>query len=199
VSFQGILGSLVKGPAPRLSKVRLLTCFAAAFFGGALVTFGGTSIAVAMLGVDSLPASARVGVAGAVLIVLAALDLAASRAGSYCPLGWRRQTPQRALHRYGAAGAMLVWGADTGLAITTFRVNAMTWAALALVALGYSSWWSGVGYASAFITSLLLAMRTEVTVDRLTHMLHMKAPAQAASRALLTTAGVSILIYSVWA
>lgn len=63
---------------------------------------------------------------------------------------WRRQTPKQLEDRLGPARAAFVWGLDTGLVVTTFRVTSLSWAALALTLLGLVPWWAGSIYALGF-------------------------------------------------
>ncbi|MEU6035896.1 hypothetical protein ABZ801_10840 [Actinomadura sp. NPDC047616] len=63
----------------------------------------------------------------------------------------RRQTPQQYFFRYGAARGALLWGLDTGLVVTTFRVTSLTWASLTVTLLGLVPWWAGIAYAAGFV------------------------------------------------
>lgn len=96
-------------------------------------------------------------VAGGILILLLALDVLRARAG--CTLGpsWRRQTPKRYMDQHAPATAAFAWGLDTGLVFTTFRVTSLSWAALAVTALGLVPWWIGAAYALGFCVPLLIA------------------------------------------
>jgi len=58
------------------------------------------------------------------------------------------------VHRYKITTVAAIWGLDTGLAITTFRVAAITWGALLMTGLELSSWWIGFGYGVGFIVPL---------------------------------------------
>ncbi len=69
----------------------------------------------------------------------------------------RRQTPKNLIYRYGNQVGALLWGLDTGLAVTTFRVSAATWAVLALTLLNLAPWWLGAVYAAGFCLPLALA------------------------------------------
>lgn len=44
----------------------------------------------------------------------------------------------------------LVWGLDTGLAVTTFRVVTATWAVFVLLFLGLGANWTGLAYGLGF-------------------------------------------------
>ncbi|MBO2459000.1 hypothetical protein [Actinomadura violacea] len=63
----------------------------------------------------------------------------------------RRQTPQAYFYRLGPARGAFLWGLDTGLVVTTFRVTSLTWGALAVTVLGLVPWWAGVAYAAGFL------------------------------------------------
>ncbi len=64
---------------------------------------------------------------------------------------WQRQTPQQHFFRRGPVAGALLWGLDTGLVVTTFRVTSMTWVAIAVSLLGLVPWWAGVFYAAGFV------------------------------------------------
>jgi len=86
------------------------------------------------------------------------LDIVALRRRTLCPVGFRRQTPKNVVLSYGDTKGALIWGLDTGLAITTFRVSAVTWALLALGLLGVAPWWQGLGYAAGFCLPIAAAI-----------------------------------------
>jgi hypothetical protein len=75
--------------------------------------------------------------------------------GLHTPM-WRRQTPRHLFFRFGPGIGAVLWGADTGLAFTTYRVTSIVWAAMILSALGLLPWWAGVGYALGFSMPLLV-------------------------------------------
>lgn len=106
--------------------------------------------------IASLPLSVRVSLTVLLLIGLAVVDLISIRNKRYCHLGWRRQTPKILIHRYKITTVAAIWGFDTGLAITTFRVAAVTWGALIMAGLEFSSWWIGFGYGMGFTLPLLI-------------------------------------------
>jgi hypothetical protein len=93
-------------------------------------------------------AGLRLAVAGVVLLACALLD--SGKLGFGTPM-WRRQTPRRLFIMFGPAKGALLWGLDTGLMVTTFRVTSLTWATLALAVLGLLPWWAGVAYAAGFV------------------------------------------------
>ncbi|MFI6458345.1 hypothetical protein ACIBF6_43210 [Streptosporangium amethystogenes] len=63
---------------------------------------------------------------------------------------WQRQTPQQHFYRFGPTRGALLWGLDTGLVLTTFRVTSLTWAALGVTLFGLVPWWAGLAYALGF-------------------------------------------------
>jgi hypothetical protein len=148
----------VKAPSSRVGpKVLAMTLFALAFIAGASVVFGLAALAGAATRFG-LSLEWRLRIAAVSLIALGLIDVVALRRGTYCPIGLKRQTPKSLLHRFGGASVFAVWGFDTGLAVTTFRVAAVTWGALLLTALGFASWWMGLSYGAAFVVPLLVLL-----------------------------------------
>ena len=146
----------MKGRSIRLSmRVQVAALFAVMFVVAAVAVFALTSAAGAALHIAELPLSWRRSIAGVALLALAAADLLAVRRRTYCPLSWRRQTPRALMRRFPPRIVASLWGLDTGLAITTFRVSAATWAALVLTFLGFGTWWIGVCYGVAFVVPLM--------------------------------------------
>ena len=70
----------------------------------------------------------------------------------------RRQTPKHLVGRFHPALGGFLWGLDTGSVVSTFRATAASWAALVLVAAGWSPAWSGLVYAAAFCFPLATAV-----------------------------------------
>jgi hypothetical protein len=131
--------------------------FALAFISGALVTFSVASgIGLAVKAV--VPASTLVVASVLILIGLAGLDVFSLRRGSYCKFGFIRQTPQRIQYRQTIISTAIAWGFDTGLAVTTVRVTASTWAALALCTLGFASPLAGIAYGVSFALPVALLL-----------------------------------------
>ncbi|MCW2878492.1 MAG: hypothetical protein JWQ95_2592 [Sphaerisporangium sp.] len=85
----------------------------------------------------------------AVLVMLWCVAIDSGLFGLRTPM-WRRQTPQQHFGRLGPARGALVWGLDTGLVMTTFRVTSLSWAALGVTLFGLVPWWAGVAYAMGF-------------------------------------------------
>jgi hypothetical protein len=129
--------------------------FAIAFIGAALAVFALAHLAGVALHVSELPVTWLLGVAGTVLLALAVADIRAVRNKTYCPISWRRQTPRGLMRQYSPRLVALLWGLDTGLAVTTFRVSAATWGALVLTFLGFGTWWIGIGYGVSFVVPLM--------------------------------------------
>jgi hypothetical protein len=153
--------------------------------------------------VGDVPVGWRVGIAAAGLLALAALDVRAIARSTYCPLSWRRQTPKSLVRRRSATLVASVWGLDTGLAVTTVRVAAVTWGAILLAGLGLSSWFAGVGYGLGFAVPFVVllwthrvgrASRSPVPTDPgLASMLARRRPLQALSATLLTGAAALLI------
>lgn len=102
-----------------------------------------------------IPLETRRAFAVIMLSVFAAVDLLCVKRGTYCILGIERQTPKSVLYRFGFRNAAGIWGFDTGLAITTIRVSALTWGALLLCVVAPAVWWSGLVYGCFFIVPLV--------------------------------------------
>jgi hypothetical protein len=127
------------------------------------------------------------------LFALAFVDVVAIRMASYCPLSIRRQTPQVAMRRYSPTVTAAIWGFDTGLAVTTFRVAAASWGVFVLAFLGLSSWKVGLAYGSAFVLPLLLILWIKSADWALMEvLLKQRAVAQLVSVALLSVGGMMV-------
>lgn len=197
-------------PSDRLSfRIRTTLVLVAGVLGGAIVIFALISVLSGLLGVRDLPEDWRVGLAAAGLLALASLDVRAARRKTYCPLGWRRQTPKRLLQQRSATVVVAAWGLDLGLAITTIRVAALTWGVVLLSALGLSPVLVGVGYGLSFALPLFALIWTH-RVGRtaragrpsdpgLEAMLARRESLQMASAALLSAAGASLIVLVVLA
>jgi hypothetical protein len=110
--------------------------------------------------VTELPMAWRQGIASLGLLALALIDILAVKKGIYCPIGWRRQTPKSLMRRYSIPVVLAAWGLDTGLAITTFRVAAVTWGAFLVAFLCLSEWWIGIGYGLGFVVPFTILVWT---------------------------------------
>lgn len=135
-------------------RILVTGIFSFAFILGAVIIFGLASLIGIVFGIASLPFSLRVSLAVFLLIGFAFVDLISIKNKRYCHIGLRRQTPKTLIHRYKITTVAAIWGLDTGLAITTFRVAAITWGALLMTGLELSSWWIGFGYGVGFTLPL---------------------------------------------
>ncbi|MFI6458210.1 hypothetical protein ACIBF6_42515 [Streptosporangium amethystogenes] len=86
----------------------------------------------------------------ACVVLLACMAIDSGKFGLRTPM-LRRQTPREHFARFGPAGGALLWGLDTGLVVTTFRVTSLTWAALGVTLFGLVPWWAGLCYALGFV------------------------------------------------
>src|SRR4051794_3691194 len=166
-----------------------MTIFGASFIAGAVVIFTVASFAGEATRLASLPFAWRLRVAAVCLLALASIDIVSARKSRYCLLGMRRQTPQRLMYSHPFAPVAAFWGFDTGLAVTTFRVAAITWAALVFALLGFTSWRSGVAYGVAFVAPLSVLLCRDIDGARLQRLLLQRSSLQLASATVLATAG----------
>lgn len=194
----------MQGPShSRALRSRTSLVLGIAFVVGATALFGLVYALGRLVGVTDLAIEWRIGLGAAGLLTLAAMDVQATRKSTYCPLSWRRQTPKSLMHGHSATFVAAVWGFDTGLAITTVRVAAITWGAILLTGLGLSVWFTGLGYGLGFALPFVVLLwthrvgrlaRSPSPVDPgLESMLARRRPMQAVSATLLTV-GSAILI-----
>jgi hypothetical protein len=194
----------VKGSSRSIGwRAAVLAIFVVAFLTGALAIFSAAGFAGEALRVDRLSFAWRAGSAAAVLVALACLDFFSVKKDRYCPLGLRRQTPRSLLYRHPAPTVAAVWGFDTGLAVTTIRVAALTWGALALAVLGVSSWWAGFGYGIGFLVPVVASILAQPPREqptpgpslglRLQGQLATRGQAQLASAVLMLAAAAVLL------
>jgi hypothetical protein len=191
-------------------RLQLTALFVAAFLAGAALTFFLVFLLGDTVQVQSLPLSLRRCVAAAGLVTLALVDVWARCNRTYCPIRWNRQTP-RWLQRYHSMFVVAsLWGFDTGLAVTTIRVAAVTWGAILLTLLGLSGWQTGLAYGLAFTIPITILMWThragrlsdaQMPVDPgLGELLHKRPVWQTNSAALLIAGGVMLVCEAlVWA
>ena len=92
-------------------------------------------------------------------LVAAGFDVRALRIGSYAP-GLRRQTSKELGQRDSLPRwvAPMIWGLDTGLMWSTFRVSSTTWVLLAAALLNVAPQWSGLVFGTAFAGPLTVAV-----------------------------------------
>jgi hypothetical protein len=165
VSFIGYLRPLVQGRATNeRPRRRPVAALAAGFTISAfIVTAIVHALGGALTGGIHLSLGVRIVVAAVLLVGFALLD------SGKLPIGtpmWRRQTPQRLFYMFGATRGALLWGIDTGLMFTTFRVTSLTWVTFTLAFLGLLPWWAGIAYAAGFVVPaailiLLVPARTD--------------------------------------
>lgn len=156
----GVSSPLVEGATsvyrPRRSPVILL---AIGFNVSATATFAAAHSLNRSLVVDLVTGWTRYGLASAICAVLFAVDfLIIVRGGRRCSIGAQRQTPKSLIRQFGTRVGPLMWGLDTGLAVTTIRMASVTWAALALALLGLVPWWFGLTYGLSFSVPLIVAV-----------------------------------------
>jgi hypothetical protein len=196
VSFQGTLGPFVKGASTKLIlRALVVAIFSAAFVLGAVLIFGVASLTGALLNVASLPVPVRFGILISLLTGLAVVDLFSIRKKRFCVLGWRRQTPKTLNRKYRMTTVAAIWGFDTGLAVTTFRVGAITWGALVTAGLGFAPWWIGFGYGMAFVlplVALLLLPDADPRTDR-PRSLYLRLETLTAKRPVIQLGSAAIL------
>ncbi|MFF0316793.1 hypothetical protein ACFYPH_19465 [Micromonospora sp. NPDC005252] len=106
-----------------------------------------------------LDAQLTVGLCLVAALVAAAFDVHAIRTDSYAP-GLRRQTSKELGHRENIPWWVppMIWGLDTGLMWSTFRVSATTWVLLVAALLNVAPQWSGLVFGGAFTGPLVVAI-----------------------------------------
>lgn len=134
-----------------------IAAMSAGFTVSAVTVVGAAHVTGAAFGIAHVPVDVRVWIALPLCAALAVLDVAAVRARSLCKITMRRQTPKNLIYRYGDRVGPLIWGLDTGLAVTTFRVAGATWAVLGLSLLNLVPWWLGLVYAMGFCVPVATA------------------------------------------
>lgn len=182
----------------------VLVVFVGAFISAAVLIFAFASLAGVMLHTAGFPLTWKLGLTGLGLVALTLVDVLAIRKNRYCPLGLRRQTPKALMRRHSPATVAMIWGFDTGLAVTTFRVAAITWGALLMAALGLSPWWVGLGYGVGFVLPFVILLLTGTSNSRseaqaafgskLEELLKKRALLQSMSATMLLTAALLFLI-----
>lgn len=197
----GTLRPFVQGSSHFSSRVWLLTAFATAFVASSSVVFALAFWLGASLPVADVSLGGRRTIAAVGLVSLALIDLLAIRIGTYCPIGWRRQTPKAVMYKLPPVVTVGIWGLDTGLAVTTFRVAAITWGAFILAFLGLSGWQIGIGYGIGFVLPLIMVILSQLNRDMdwlfLERLLKQRPVAQFGSAVLLTTGGLILLLQPV--
>ena len=170
-----------------------MAAFASSFITGAVVIFALASLGGAGARL-AVPLRWRIAAAAVCLFALAAADLFSLHRKSYCVIGMWRQARQSLVRDHPVTIVAAVWGFDTGLALTTFRVAAVTWGALILALFGFASWWIGIAYGVAFTVPLLALLLTETNGGQLERLLRRRPVIQSLSAVLLLAAGGFLLI-----
>jgi len=132
------------------------------FFGfsvSAVVSFAAVWLVVGTAAIVVVPLSVSMIVLTATAALAAGLDIYAATQKQLSPAGPRRQTPKSLLYsRTHPRLAVLLWGLDTGTAVSTFRVSATTWVVFLAAALGLTPAWTGIAYALGFGLPLVAAL-----------------------------------------
>ena len=175
--------------------------FVLTFLAGAAVMFYLVHLAGSLIGLALLSGPSRLVLASLLLLALALADKLAISRGTYCPISWRRQTPRTLFRRFPIPLAVSIWGFDTGLVVTTFRVAAVTWGSLLLTLLGVAPPWAGLAYGIGFtVPFLFLALRPQLgdsqpTDPGLEALLRQRVHAQRLSAVLLVLSGITLLAF----
>jgi hypothetical protein len=187
-------------------RLAVTASFALAFISGALVTFS-VACGIGLAAKAVVPTSSLFVASIMILIGLAGLDVFSLRRGSYCKVGFIRQTPQNIQYHQSIITTAIAWGFDTGLAVTTVRVTASTWAALALCSLGLASPLAGIASGVSFALPVALLqwnprIGAAATADTagdpgLVRQLRLRPAAQRISTVTLTTCASLIYWFSV--
>lgn len=145
------------GTVRRRNATGPFSSLVAGFLVAAFVVFAIAVFVGLALGLGHIPIISRIVVAVLVCAAMCVVDVASLRKPSLCKLTLRRQTPKALEDRYGRHIGPLLWGIDTGTAVTTIRVSAATWAVLALCLLQLTPWWAGLAYGAGFCLPLSVA------------------------------------------
>lgn len=194
----GTLGPLVQGSSSLRSRIALATLFTVAFLTGAVAVFMSAWYLGTLVQISDVPVELRREIAGFGLIVLAMVDLGSAKMRSCCPISLSRQTPKNAIYKYPPLLTAVIWGFDTGLAVTTFRVAASIWGAFLLVLLGMSGSLVGFAYGIGFVLPLMTVAWTTHTVEwpLINRLLNLRPVAQLGSAAVLAIGGLTLLLQS---
>jgi hypothetical protein len=130
----------------------------AGFLVSATTLFALASFVGMAIGTYLLPEKVRLAAALVCVVALIVLDVLALRRRAMCPITLRRQTPKNFAFHYGNTRGALIWGLDTGLAVTTFRISAATWAMIVLGLLNVAPWWQGLAYGLGFCLPIAAAI-----------------------------------------
>lgn len=142
----------------RTNRIGVSVAFVLAFLAGAVVMFALFGFAGSLLGLREMPLRLQAVIIGIGLLAFILVDVSSIRRGTYCPIGFRRQTPRSLLYHCPPLAVVTIWGFDTGCVITTFRVAAVTWGALLMVTLGLAPIWSGLAYGLGFAAPVFILL-----------------------------------------
>ena len=160
----GAAGGLVQTSSetdgwPSREGWHLIALIFAGFSVSALVSFATVRLVLGTAGAALVPVSISATILSAAAVVAAGLDVYAALNKRLSPAGLRRQTPKSLLYSPTHPRlAVLFWGADTGTAVSTFRVSATTWVVFLAAILGVVPPWIGGAYALGFAVPLLAAL-----------------------------------------
>ena len=119
-----------------------------------------------------MSAAARMALGGSAVLLLVVAEVRTIRRDQMFSFGFSRQAVRHVYFTRGPGIGALLWGLDTGLVVTTYRVSIASWAAVVLTILHLVPIWVGIIYAAAFSVPLvsLIALprwRGQESVDRL--------------------------------
>jgi hypothetical protein len=195
---------LVQGdlpPAPP-RDTRPVWYLAAGFMLSAVSLFAILHAVADASGVRHIPPSIRVTLALAGCALCFLVDLGVVRHQRACSVGPRRQTRKNFIYRYGPRLGPFMWGLDTGLAVTTFRMATLTWAVIGMSLLDLAPWWLGVAYGLGFSIPLAWAVliprwREPEPVWIVRVLVRSRWAAQVAALAVLLSGTVVLLVGAV--
>lgn len=104
----------------------------------------------------ALPAATRSVLLGLCASGLFVVEFHALIRSKACVIGPRRQVPKMLAHQNPQWLTALMWGLDSGTALTTYRFTTLPWLSLLAVLLGRLSWTASFLYSAGF--GLVLAL-----------------------------------------
>lgn len=117
----------------RVATARWLVALNAGFLVGTGIVMAAAWGLGSLAGTSDVASRTRLLILLAVMAVLFAFDVAAASHGRSIPLGVRRQTPKDWSVRFRAETSALLWGADIGTGVTTYRMTSAIWLGLLAV------------------------------------------------------------------
>lgn len=182
-------------PGAKRGGRQFLLILAAAY----VLAAGVVVFAVAAIGATLHPYVPAGLIVGAMAVVGATADLIAIRRRSFS-LGPHRQTPKQLFHggRWWWVTPLL-WGLDTGLIGTTYRVSFGSWLLLLLALLGLAPPWAGLIYGLSFSVPLIIGVTLpRVAIDNPTSTRPRALPARPI-QAVGVASMLGLYAWSVWA